>query len=242
MSLTVRWRQRASALFPAATTSAWFDRYAKAYVTAGDYLAGALSASGLPFNPVPLINSLLRLHPREVYLQVLVALNHAAHYPELTEEYLDRFLARLNPVMAENVRRALDGTADGMTRALLARQPVLRAIRAVLIHRPQSGGSAWGSLAAAVPGLDPELAGILLVHLVAAQLRARYTAGDPKFGDLPEGLFMEMVANGLFHGHERPDVLLARTRMLWNTYGARIDLGKLKFAPDRWTCSGRQPA
>jgi hypothetical protein len=148
---------------PAATTSAWFDRYAKAYVTAGDYLAGALSASGLPFDPVPLINSLLRLHPREVYLQVLVALNHAAHYPELTEEYLDRFLARLNPVMAENVRRALDGTADGMTRALLARQ---------------------------------------------------YTAGDPKFGDLPEGLFMEMVANGLFHGHERPDVLLARTRMI----------------------------
>ena len=213
---------------PEETTSAWFGRYVKAYVTAGDYLTGALSAAGLPFDPVPLINSLLRLHPREVYLQVLVTLNHAAHHPELAETYRDRFLARLNPVMAQAVRRALDGTADGMTRALLARQPVLRAMRAVLTHRP-TDGSAPGNLAAAVPGLDPELAGMLLVHLVAAQLHAPHTTGNPKFGGLRQGLAMEMVANGLFHGRERPDVLLARTRMLWDTYGTRIDLGKLRL-------------
>jgi hypothetical protein len=66
-------------LVPAEAPSAWFDRYVKAYVTAGDYLTGALAARGLPFDPVPLISSLLRLHPRAVYLQVLVALNHAAH-------------------------------------------------------------------------------------------------------------------------------------------------------------------
>jgi hypothetical protein len=48
-------------------------------------------------------------------------------------------------------------------------------------------------------------------------------------GGLPEGLAMEMVANGMFHGHDRADVLLARTRMLWNTYGAQIDLGRLKL-------------
>ena len=164
-----------------------------------------------------------------MYLQVLVALNHAAHHPELAGACRDRFLARLNPAMAENVGRALDGTADGMTRALLARQPVLRAMRAVLTHRPPEGGAAPGNLAAAVPGLDPELAGMLLVHLVAAQLHAPYTTGDRMFGGLPEGLAMEMVANGLFHGHERPDVLLARTRMLWSTYGTQIDLGRLKL-------------
>lgn len=39
---------------------------------------------------------------------------------------------------------------------------------------------------------------------------------------------MEMVANGLFHGGEQPDVLLARTRMLWETYGSQIDLGQLE--------------
>jgi len=228
-------------LVPAETPSAWFDRYVKAYVTAGDYLTGALAARGLPFDPVPLISSLLRLHPREVYLQVLVALNHAAHHPELAEAWREWFLARLNLVMAENVRRALDGTADGMTRALLARQPVLRAMRTVLTHRP-AGGSAPGNLAAAVPGLDPELAGMLLVHLVAAQLRAPYTAGGRMFGGLPEGLAMEMVANGLFHGHERPDVLLARTRMLWSTYGAQIDLGKLRLRARPLDLLRRRPA
>ena len=70
-----------------ATGSAWFEQNVKAYVTAGDYLSEALSAAGLPADPGPFINSLLRLHPREVYLQVLVTLNHAAHHPDLTEEY-----------------------------------------------------------------------------------------------------------------------------------------------------------
>ena len=70
-------------MVPVETPSASFDRYVKAYVTAGDYLTGAVAATGLPFDPVPLISSLLRLHPREVYLQVLVTLNHAAHHPEL---------------------------------------------------------------------------------------------------------------------------------------------------------------
>ena len=43
----------------------------------------------------------MRLHPRDVYLQVLVALNHA-HYPELIEAYQDRFLTRLNPPTASH--------------------------------------------------------------------------------------------------------------------------------------------
>lgn len=215
-------------LVPVDTSSAWFDQYVKAYVTAGDYLTGALAAAGLPFDSAPLISSLLRLYPSDVYLPVLVALNHAAHHPELVEAYQERFLARLNPVMAENVRRALDGRADGVRRVLLARQPVLRAMRAVLTHRPPQGASA-GDLGGLAPGLDPELAGMLLVHLVAAQLRAPQSAGGPLIGGLPEGLAMDMLANGLFHSSERPDVLLARTRMLWSTYGSQIDLAKLKL-------------
>lgn len=211
-----------------AGTSAWFERYVKAYLTAADYLTGALAAVGLPFDPVPLIDSLLRLHPRDVYLQVLVVLNHAAHYRELVDVYQERFLARLNPAMADDVRRALDGSVDGMRKSLLARQPVLRAIRTVLTYRSPKGTST-GNLGTLVPGLDPELAGILLVHVVAAQLRAPQTAGDPMIGGLPAGLAMEMVANGLFHSNERADVLLARTRMLWGTYGGQIDLGKYKL-------------
>ena len=43
-------------LVPVEAGSAWFDQYVKAYVTAGDYLADALAAAGVPFDPVPLIS------------------------------------------------------------------------------------------------------------------------------------------------------------------------------------------
>ena len=159
---------------------------------------------------------------------MLVALNHAAHYPELAHVYQDRFLTKMNPGMADRVRRVLEGTADGIRRALLARQPVLRAMREVLTHRSLAGSES-GYLHAMAPRLDPELAAMLLVHLVATQLRAPRTAGERTIGGIPEGLAMDMLANGLFHTSERPDVLLARTRMLWSTYGAQVDLGKLKL-------------
>lgn len=82
----------------------------------------------MPADPAPLINNLLLLHPREVYLWVLTALNHAAHYPELADAYRERFLAQLTAAMADHVSRVMDGKADGNKRALLARQPVLRAM------------------------------------------------------------------------------------------------------------------
>jgi hypothetical protein len=51
-------------------------------------------------------------------------------------------------------------------------------------------------------------------HLTATQQQSQRTASEPMFGGLPESLAMEMVANGLFHSGEQPDVVLARTRML----------------------------
>jgi hypothetical protein len=209
--------------------AAWFNEYVKQYLTTADYLTAPLAAAGLPADPASLIRGLLLLHPREVYLSVLTALNHAAHYPELADVYRERFLAKLNDVIADNVRLALDGGMDGVSRALLARQPVLRAMRTVLTYRPPEDAPSHGKLSVLAPGLDPELAGILLVHLTAAQLHSPRTASEPKIGALPASLAMEMVANGLFHSGEQPDVLLARTRMLWATYGSQIDLDLLKL-------------
>lgn len=208
-------------------SSSWFDRYVKQYLTSADYFA-PLVAAGLPADPAPLTNSLLLLHPREVYLSVLTALNHAAHHPELADVYRGRFLARLTPAMADHVSRVLDGKVDGNERALLARQPVLRAMRTVLTFRRPEGAPPPESMRGLAPGMDPELSGMLLVHLTAAQLQSQRTAGEPMLWGLPESLAMEMVANGLFHGGEQPDVLLARTRLLWETYGSQIDLERLK--------------
>jgi hypothetical protein len=130
--------------------------------------------------------------------------------------------------MADHVSRVMDGNVDGNERALLARQPVLRTMRAVLTYQRPVGAPPPEKLRVLVPGMDPELCGMLLVHLTATQLHSQRTPGEPMFGGLPESLAMEMLANGLFHGGEQPDVLLARTRMLWETYGGQIDLQRLK--------------
>ena len=152
-------------------------------MTSADYFA-PLVAAGLPADPGSLISSLLLLHPREVYLSVVTALNHAAHYPELAEAYRERFLARLTPAMAEQVSRVMDGKMDGSKRALLARLPVLRAMRTVLTFRRPESALPPESLRALAPGMDPELSGMLLVHLTAAQQQSRRTAGEPMFGGL----------------------------------------------------------
>ena len=81
----------------------------------------------------------------------------------------------------------------------------------------------------AVTQIDPESAGILLVHLVAADLLPVQASSAATIGGIPEHTAMEMVANNLLHETEEFGVLLARTRMLWSTYGNQIDLGKLKL-------------
>jgi hypothetical protein len=98
--------------------SPWLDEYVKQYLTSADYFA-PLAAAGLDADPAPLIDNLLLMYPREVYLSVLTALNHAAHQPELADAYRARFLARLTPEMADHVIRVMDGKADGNKRALL---------------------------------------------------------------------------------------------------------------------------
>lgn len=208
-------------------SSPWFDEHVKQYLTSDDYF-GPLAAAGFPAGPAPFIDNLLLRHPRETYLSVLTALNHAAHHPELAEAYRERFLNRLNSAMAEHVGEVMDGNVDGTKRALLARQPVLRAMRTVLTFRRPEDAPPAEVIRDLAPGLDPALSGMFLVHLTATQLQSRRTADEPMFGGLPESLAMEMVANSLFHAAEQPDVLLARTRMLWDTYGNQIDLQRLK--------------
>ena len=97
-------------------------------------------------------------------------------------------------------------------------------MRTVLTYRSTAPAFA-GNLG--LPVMDPETAGVVLVHLVAAGLRLAQATSTAMIGGVPEDLAMEMVANNLFCRNERADVLLARTRMLWTTYGNQIDLGKL---------------
>ena len=100
-------------LTPAPANSAWFENFVKAYLTATDYLGATSSRLGVPFDPAWFAKALLYQHPREVYLQVLAALNHAVRDPQVAEIYQERFLSRINPAMAALIRQALRGEIDG---------------------------------------------------------------------------------------------------------------------------------
>ncbi len=118
----------------------WLDNGTGAYLTASEYLAPYELAHGHGFDPSAWADVLLRLHPGELYVQVLAALNRAARFRDPVFEYEQRFLRRLGPGLRIVVASVLAGGVDGKPRWFLARQPTLRAMRMVLA-RPAVRGS-----------------------------------------------------------------------------------------------------
>lgn len=72
----------------------WLDNGTGAYLTASEYLAPYELAHGHDFDPSAWADVLLRLHPRELYVQVLAALNRVARFRDPVFEYQQRFLRR----------------------------------------------------------------------------------------------------------------------------------------------------
>ena len=75
--------------------------------------------------------------------------------------------------------------------------------------------------------IDPETAAVLLVHLLGDGLHGEIPDGGPRFCGIPEPVAMEMIANNLFYDRNDVGDLLARYRMLWLDYGARLE----RFSP-----------
>jgi hypothetical protein len=215
--------------------SEWPDELNKVYLTANEYIA-------------PLIGQTLRLevwlwgvlqqHPREELVAVLAALNQATHDKELLTQYEQQYLGSIHRDMAQSVRNALDGGVDGKPRVFLARQCVLRALRAVLVPPtsvpglPAGGADALPDpIKAVLSGMQPVVAGILLTHITAAQMNEPRPANEPTLARLPQSLAMEIVANSIFNEVDNPGTLLARTWLLWRDYGARISPDKARKPP-----------
>ena len=110
----------------------WLDNGVGAYLTASEYLGPFELAHGRDFDPSAWADVLLRLHPAELYVQVLAALNRAARFRDPVFEYQERFLRRLGPGLRIVAASVLAGGVDGRPRWFLARQPTLRAMRMVL--------------------------------------------------------------------------------------------------------------
>jgi hypothetical protein len=208
----------------------WLDNGTGAYLTASEYLAPFELAHGHDFDPSAWADVLLRLHPSELYVQVLAALNRAARFKDPVFEYQQRFLRRLGPGLRIVVASVLAGGVDGKPRWFLARQPTLRAMRMVLAG-PDPAEEQDQRIAASVAGIDPETAAMMLVHLAADALHRQQPEGEARFGGTSESLAIEIACNQIFNEPHDVGGMVSRTWALWNRHAADLQRAKLDKPP-----------
>lgn len=210
----------------------WLQGAVSAYLTASEYLGRYERARGNDFDPSAWIDALLRLYPREVYVEALAALNRAAGSldPGPDEEYRRRFLQRLAPGMQAAVTSAMAGGVDGQRRRLLARQPTLRAMHLVLTASAPRG-EPDPRVARIVTGMDHLTAAVTLVHLVAETLSPPRPEGGARFGGTTESLATEFICNQIFNEPHDAGGLVSRTWALWTRHGAGPPREKLDKPP-----------
>jgi hypothetical protein len=208
----------------------WLDNGVGAYLTASEYLGPFELAHGRDFDPSAWADVLLRLHPGELYVQLLAALNRAARFRDPVFEYQERFLRRLGPGLRIVVASVLAGGVDGRPRWFLARQPALRAMRMVLAG-PAPAEEPDERIAALLAGIDPETAAMMLVHLAADALRGQQPEGEARFGGTSESLAIELVCNQIFNEPHDVGGMVSRTWALWNRHAAGLKRAKLDKPP-----------
>ena len=140
---------------------------------ASEYLVPFAEQNDAPYDPQAWISYLLLMFSRVDMLAALSALNHISDQADLMEELRQRAVARWTRPLAEALNRALPGDGRGPGRLLLARPPILRAMRLVAQFSPadeatrlrivrERGGDGTQ--------FDPLDAAMLLSHAVAEGL------------------------------------------------------------------------
>lgn len=192
----------------------WGEHTAR-YLVVSDYAPRFLQSRGTPYDDDAWGDALLKMCPLD---SLLVALSAATRAADNGKEALDEWgayvLGHLDADLAHVVRDALHRPDGGPPRVLIARQPLLLAVRLALTAPPtptQTG--------------DPFVVATLLSHFAArnAYSGKRPGANQRRVGGLSEHLAMEVVANSLFNMSFDFGDLLARTRLLWTTYEGRLE-------------------
>ncbi|MEU6201142.1 hypothetical protein [Streptomyces sp. NPDC047061] len=216
------WAARQLGLTPVTAERTWMD-LTGVYVIAREYLEEAERARGRALDCAAWMDVLLAKYSCEQYLCALAALNHATTRDDLLQSYLQRFLIRLAPDAGLRLQAALAGSVDGQRRRFLARQIVLRAMRAVMLADRNAGvATPDAEISTALAPLGLETCAVLLIHLAADSLSSQRPPGEPLLGGTAQSLAMEMIANNLFNEAEDPGDLLARHRLLWTRYSDNI--------------------
>lgn len=192
--------------------------YAHVYMTLADYLPPSTPAG--PLDPQAVAEQLTRGQERIALLVHLALLNGLTHQgrgvvDQLAVEY-ERFL---EPTAAERCRNSRSRGRE--PHQFLARQPLLAAMRTVLVGRDPAAQEA------VVP---PIVAAVLLSHAVAVDLAADREHDDEMVG-VPEHLFFEMLRLGPLYESEGMWESIDRHVRLWRYYGERLVRTNLRASP-----------
>ena len=174
------------------------------------------------------IDLLVRQHPRESLIVELAWLNSIIRVPKQEAEIRNQFRATLLGSLGSYFDQAM-GQQD-LNRVFLARQPILRAIRRVLMHTGEIREK---------PAFAPWVTAVMLAHGFAAGL-GHTKAGDRDFLETGPDLWpgmkasmaMELVQNFLFNQQEDILARLDRYSRLWDRYGQNLKRSRPRLAPD----------
>ncbi|WP_353953573.1 hypothetical protein V6K52_09225 [Knoellia sp. S7-12] len=187
------------------------------YVVSDDYAPQFLQTKGESLDMSRWGSLLLQMCPRDHLLVALAAASRAAGAGESAlEEWEEYVLSHVEPALAKALLAGLKGTDGGPRRVLLARQPVLLATRLALTEPPPQSPTGTA---------DPAVVATMLSHFAARSSYSsrRATSPDRRLGGIPEGMALEIVANGHFNASFDFGDRLARTYLLWTEYESRLE-------------------
>jgi hypothetical protein len=194
--------------------------YIGTYVTLDQYLD-----IGLPYKE-PIIEAVIahlaEAHDRETMLLNLALLNRAA----ADREQLAKLNADFPRILKGDARRRFEAVmaseSGGEGHPIVARHPVLAAIRYLLTH-PSEGEPREQFL--------PMVAAILFTQGVAMTLNTDQDPAQEGVEDKPAQLALEVVRNSFLYEHEDTWATIDRVARLWKDFGARLKRFKLRGDP-----------
>jgi hypothetical protein len=195
-------------------------KYFQSFVGLEEYFGSWLEDETGAFDNERWIQLLISQHPRDLILIELAFLNFSLRRSKLYNDLQEQFAKTLPAELADRFRREM--AKPDVERVFLARQPILMAMREMLLYE--------GPTNQTIP-LPPHTIAVMLAHAFASRLGHLDESGPELWPTVSASIAMELVQNYLFN--QRDDIFprLDRYTRLWDDYGAKLQRTKLRATP-----------
>jgi hypothetical protein len=191
-----------------------WTRHVAVYVTSDEYAPRFVAQKGEQYTSDGWHDALLASASKGDLLRALTVATHVvSEGGDALRAWTAHVIDGVEPVLAGCIQAAL--SKPGADRVLLARQPLLMALKVIL---------AEGRDAPVGRGRDPFIVLTMLTHHVSrdAGIDRGLSAGE-RLGGFDAPMAMELVRNSAFNETDDYGDLLARTRQLWTAYEGQIE-------------------